>query len=352
MKIFWATKLRGFFRHMSHRISCVEFVESENYYETSTFLNKVKSKLIRHHALNLLGIFQIVHAKGKMCDAYGSFNRFLDADKPYFIYLENPLALYHYTIGRIGYKFGRERFRRCLYDPKLKYIACMSDACRDTFEKINMPLPEHIRMKTIYPYVPANPHISLEKIENKSKSEYMECLYCVQGSRFVSKGGLEILSAYENLRKKGVKIHLTVITKISDLDVDVKQRLLNSLGVSSHDFTYTYEELESVYANANVLLQPSSDDSFGLTVLEAMKGGCAVICSRMYAFPEMVEDGVNGYIVPVDDAAALAEKIQSVLDGDLEAMGSAALEKVRPYTVENMAKAHSLFFGQQFLQRD
>lgn len=282
---------------MSNHLTGVEFAESENYYEVSSFLTKVKSRLIRHPLLNLAGIFQVVRATEKDCDAYGSFNRFLDADKPYFIYLENPLAVYHYTIGRIGHRTGATRFRNCLNDPKLKYIVCMSDACRKTFAQINMPLPAHVKMKTIYPYVPANSHATPSWIEEKSKSEYLECLYCVQGVRFVSKGGLEVLSAYEQLLKKGLKIHLTVITKFADLDPGVEKRLMSCPGITCHDFTFSYEDLEKVYANSNVLLQPSSDDSFGLTVLEAMKGGCAVICSKMYAFPEMVTEGVNGFLL-------------------------------------------------------
>jgi hypothetical protein len=282
---------------MSRHMPGMVFTEAESYYETTSLLTKIKSKVIRLPALNPLGIFQVLGAKGQNCDAYGSFNRFLDADKPYFIYLENPLALYHYTIGRISHGAGRKRFQACLNDPNLKYIVCMSEACRSSFETINMPVPDRVKLKTIYPFVPRNPNITPELVEEKSKGEYLECLYCVQGSRFVSKGGLEVLSAYERLRKQNVKIHLTVITRLSDLDPEAKKRLEDCPDVSSHDFTYSYEELEQVYARTNVLLQPTSDDSSALTVLEAMKGGCAVIGSKLYALPEMVEHGVNGFLV-------------------------------------------------------
>lgn len=43
---------------------------------------------------------------------YGSFNRFLKTDKPYFIYLENPLALYHYSIKRKTLYEDREQLER------------------------------------------------------------------------------------------------------------------------------------------------------------------------------------------------------------------------------------------------
>ena len=297
MKVLWATRLRGFFRHMSQQMTGVDFLEKEGYYETPSLLTKLKSRVIRLPVLDPAGVFQVVNAKGHDCDAYGSFNRFLDADKPYFLYLENPTALYHYTLGRISYRAGRDKFQNCLNSPNLRYIVCMSDACKDTFARINMPVPAHVKMKTIYPFVPDNPHIDLDKVRQKSKGEYLECLYCVQGIRFISKGGLEVLTAVERLRKQGCKIRLTVITKLSDLDKAVRERLNNCQGIVVHDFDYSYEEMEKVYAKANVLLQPSSDDSFGLTVLEAMKGGCAVIASKMYAFPEMVADGINGYLL-------------------------------------------------------
>ena len=48
--------------------------------------------------------------------------------------------------------------------------------------------------------------------------------------------------------------------------------------------------------------------------------------------------------VPCGDAGALAGKLNEVLDGDLTAMGQASLERIRPYTYENMAKVHMDLF--------
>ena len=297
MKVFWATKLRGFFRHLSERNPDVDFIDNANYYETNSFMSLLKSRLIRSHLLDPLGVFQVIEAKGKDCDCYGSSNRFLNSDKPYFIYLENPTALYHYTLGRISYPAGKKKFNQCLNDKNLRYIVCMSDACRDTFEKINVKVPEGLKFRTIYPFVPDNKNVSKDTISQKSKGEYLECLFCVQGTHFVSKGGLEVLTAVENLQKNGNRIHLTVITKIDDLNSYALARINEVENVTLHDFDYSYQELEKVYAKTNVLIQPASIESFGLTVLEAMKGGCAVIASKLYAFPEMVQDGYNGYLV-------------------------------------------------------
>lgn len=297
MTVYWATRLRGFLRHMSERMDNVRFASADSYYEVISLSGKIKSKLIRTKLFDYLGLFQILKISGKDCDCYGSFNRFLKADKPYFLYLENPTALYHYSLGRLKYPLGKKRFQQALADPNLKYIVCMANACRDTFEKINMPLPPHVKMRTIYPFVPRNPHISHEQILPQSQNETLECLFCVQGKRFLTKGGPDVLEAVERLVKAGCKVHLTVITKLEELDAKMLERLRNCGFVTLHDFRFSYEELEQIYARTNVLLQPSSDDSCSLTIFEAMKGGCAIVGSKLYAFTEVVEDRGNGILV-------------------------------------------------------
>lgn len=297
MKIYWGTRLRGFLKHVSECVEDVEFIQKSQFYEISNKKSDLKSRLIRSTAFDLIGLFQTIKISGKDCDCYGSFNRFLDCDKPYFIYLENPTALYHYALNRLRYPSGKNKFKKHLNDPNLKYIVCMSEACCSTFEKINMPLPEGLKIKTIYPLVPQNLKINEELIERKSHDEVLKCLYCVQGKSFYTKGGRDILEAVTNLQDKGCKIQLTIITNPDALQEDTLKLIESREDLTLHDFSFSYEELESIYAETAVLLQPSSADSFGLTVLEAMKGGCAVLGSKLYAFPEMIEDGENGVLI-------------------------------------------------------
>ena len=52
---------------------------------------------------------------------------------------------------------------------------------------------------------------------------------------------------------------------------------------------------------------PARAEGYGLVILEAMSFGLPVIASRIGAFPEIVEDGETGILVPPGDASALAE---------------------------------------------
>lgn len=297
VKVYWATKLRGFLKHISDHSVDIQFIGRDRYYERSSFLSLLKSKLVRLKLFNYIGLFQIIKITKKDCDFYGSYNRFLKCDKPYFIYLENPTALYHYALGRLDHYFGRMRFSRCLQDPNLKYIVCMSDACRTTFAKVNMALPDKVKLKTIYPLVPKNKQVNMELVVRKSYSDVLECLYCVQGKRFYTKGVDDVIDAVQRVQSRGVKIHLTIITHLSFLKENTIKKVMGNSCITLSDFNYSYTEMEEIYARTAVLIHPSSDDSFGLTVLEAMKGGCCILGSNLYAFPEMVEHRVNGILI-------------------------------------------------------
>lgn len=72
------------------------------------------------------------------------------------------------------------------------------------------------------------------------------------------------------------------------------------------------EDLPALYNCADVLAFPSRYEGFGLTVLEAMACGTPVVCSNSSSLPEVA--GEAALLVPPDDAAALAQALQRVLD--------------------------------------
>jgi glycosyltransferase involved in cell wall biosynthesis len=124
-------------------------------------------------------------------------------------------------------------------------------------------------------------------------------------------------------------------------------KLREALGLQNVHFLgfQKKDRLALIYKAADLFVLPTREDIWGLVINEALAYGLPTITTdRCVAGLELIEDGINGYVVPVEDASALAEKIKAVLASDLEAMGKAALEKVRPYTLENMAKTHAKIF--------
>lgn len=68
------------------------------------------------------------------------------------------------------------------------------------------------------------------------------------------------------------------------------------------------DALDLEYRECRALINPSKfNETFGLTNLEAMSHGRAVLCSDQGAFPEIVRHGVDGYVLPARDPIIFAE---------------------------------------------
>jgi len=78
---------------------------------------------------------------------------------------------------------------------------------------------------------------------------------------------------------------------------------------------YTLDEVKELYEVSDICLYPSSaPEPFGLTMLEAMSMAKPMIVTNMGGMPEIIKDGVNGFVVPVRDFEAMAAKICQLLE--------------------------------------
>jgi len=92
--------------------------------------------------------------------------------------------------------------------------------------------------------------------------------------------------------------------------------------------------LAELFARSSVLVLPSIEDGFGLVILEALASGVPVICSVNTGGPDVIRDGVEGFIVPIRDAPALRERLLFLYGRDAERrrMGEAARAKALEYS--------------------
>lgn len=93
------------------------------------------------------------------------------------------------------------------------------------------------------------------------------------------------------------------------------------------------DELANAYARAAIVVVPSRFETFGLTALEAMLRGAAVIASGAGALRELIMDGQSGLIVPAGEAGAWADAIVSLV-GDRERarrLGARAAAQIRQH---------------------
>jgi glycosyltransferase involved in cell wall biosynthesis len=92
------------------------------------------------------------------------------------------------------------------------------------------------------------------------------------------------------------------------------------------------EELAGAYASADAFLFPSSTETLGLVLLEAMAAGCPVVAARRGGIPDIVTDGLNGCLYEpdgLDDGARSFTAASQRLLGNLEQRNQLRLEARR-----------------------
>ncbi|WP_373922368.1 N-acetyl-alpha-D-glucosaminyl L-malate synthase BshA [Rossellomorea marisflavi] len=108
--------------------------------------------------------------------------------------------------------------------------------------------------------------------------------------------------------------------------------LVKELGIEEYVlFLGKQNNLEELYSISDLKLLLSEKESFGLVALEAMACGVPAIGTDIGGIPEVIEDGVNGFICPLGDLEAVASKaVKALKDGALyEELSRNALETVR-----------------------
>jgi D-inositol-3-phosphate glycosyltransferase len=111
------------------------------------------------------------------------------------------------------------------------------------------------------------------------------------------------------------------------------QDLVTFLGRKSQD------SLPYYYSAAEAVVVPSQYESFGMVALEAMACGTPVVASQIGGLAYLVQDGLTGYTVPVDEPKELAKRIANLLydEGLRERMGKRAVQVAQDYAWEKIA---------------
>jgi N-acetyl-alpha-D-glucosaminyl L-malate synthase BshA len=94
-------------------------------------------------------------------------------------------------------------------------------------------------------------------------------------------------------------------------------RLARTLGVADDvQFLGEQEQVVQLLSAADVFILPSSQESFGLAALEAMACEVPVVASRVGGLPEVIEDGVTGYLHTLDDLDGMAASVVRLINDD------------------------------------
>lgn len=129
-----------------------------------------------------------------------------------------------------------------------------------------------------------------------------------------------------------------VIVGDGDQRASLEERARNS---GSPDIRFcgfrNQSELPAFFNLSSVFVLPSEDEQWGLIVNEVMNAGRPVILSDdIGCQPDLIRNGVEGYVYPVRNVAALSEALEKTLyiPGEAERLGRNALDRINQWSFE------------------
>jgi glycosyltransferase involved in cell wall biosynthesis len=92
-----------------------------------------------------------------------------------------------------------------------------------------------------------------------------------------------------------------------------------------------HDDMPAVLSSLTLFVSAARSEPFGLAIVEAMASGLPVVATASEGALEILEDGLTGKLVPLDDSEALAQAIEGLLDNPVERsrLGRNALHAAR-----------------------
>lgn len=160
------------------------------------------------------------------------------------------------------------------------------------------------------------------------KDSLFRALYV--GRIYAGKGIHYLIPAWEQLKLKNAELVLV------GSNLFPKGWLEQYRDICIHIPSVPHILLNEYYSQGSVLVFPSLMEGFGLVILEAMACGIPVITTSNTGGIDIIDDGVDGFIIPIRDIEALKDRIQWCYDhpDELAQMGVMARKKAEQLTWE------------------
>lgn len=214
---------------------------------------------------------------------------------PYMAEFDVPLALHGYRIGI--HRRASDRARALAERPQLRALLTFSDWAGRSFDLHYGPVVG-AKCRTVYPL--AYEHAYCKPYDQRAHD------FSFISTSFRIKSGPEVVRAFCRARiANGSAACLCVVTNLEEAYATLGN-LDQYKGVEWQEANLDERAVADLLADTRCLLHPTLSDSFGVVVLEALAGGCAIITSQMASFPEMVSSE-NGWILPVPTCTVVGD---------------------------------------------
>lgn len=173
----------------------------------------------------------------------------------------------------------------------------------------------------------------------RSETEKLQLIYV--GRLIEEKGVQNILYALSNL-DSSVSWHLKIVG-----DGRYRKSLEHISGTLSLqdrvEFCGNRRDVAQLLQKSDVFIHmPEWEEGFGITVIEAMAAGKICVVAKSGALPEIISDGVNGYLIEKGNTKALTKKINEITEQinseNLKKIRVNAILRAKDFSIEKFAK--------------
>lgn len=226
------------------------------------------------------------------------------------------------------------------FAPVVTFSINQSDGVTAVSEDLRKDTYQHFNITKEIDVIPN--FIDLERFKRQKKDHFKTAI-CPNGEKLIVhtsnfrkvKRVEDVVRIFDNIRKE---IPAKLLLVGDGPERDSIEGLCRELHACDDiRFLGKLEAVEEVLSVADLFLMPSEKESFGLAALEAMACEVPVISSNAGGLPELVQDGINGFVSPIGDVKQMSEKALFILqEENLSTFKHNALQRAQEFDVTNI----------------
>jgi glycosyltransferase involved in cell wall biosynthesis len=178
-----------------------------------------------------------------------------------------------------------------------------------------------------------------------------ECIFLFVGNTIAGKGQDQAIEAFNRIAARFPDARLRFIggdmglAKNRGYRAKLKQAAASGPAKDRIEFRGPSDDLAADYAGAYAALNFSYSESFSLTCLDASAAGLPVIATRCGGPEEIIRDTTTGFLVPVGDIVAMADRMAWLLDHPVEARAMGEMGQILVAERFSAASARAVLSG-------